>query len=46
MSSHILSDVEALYERVAIIINGKACEVGDLGKLFEDIRSMYEMLLG
>jgi ABC-2 type transport system ATP-binding protein len=45
MSSHILSDVEALCERVAIIINGKVVKTGDLGKLFEDIHSMYEMLL-
>ena len=45
MSSHILSDVEALCERVAIIINGKVVKSGDLVKLFEDIHSMYEMLL-
>jgi ABC-2 type transport system ATP-binding protein len=45
MSSHILSDVEAVCERVAIIINGKVVKSGDLGKLFEDIHAMYEMLL-
>jgi ABC-2 type transport system ATP-binding protein len=45
MSSHILSDVEALCERVAIIINGKVVKGGELGKLFEDIHSIYEMLL-
>jgi ABC-2 type transport system ATP-binding protein len=45
MSSHILSDVEALCERVAIIINGKVVKSGELGKLFEDIHSIYEMLL-
>ncbi|HEX9666737.1 MAG TPA: ABC transporter ATP-binding protein [Thermodesulfobacteriota bacterium] len=45
MSSHILSDVEALCERVAIIINGKVVKIGELGKLFEDMHSIYEMLL-
>jgi ABC-2 type transport system ATP-binding protein len=45
MSSHILSDVEALCDRVAIIINGKVVKCGDLGKLFDEIHSMYEMLL-
>jgi ABC-2 type transport system ATP-binding protein len=45
MSSHILSDVEALCERVAIIINGKVVKSGELGKLFENIHSIYEMLL-
>jgi ABC-2 type transport system ATP-binding protein len=45
MSSHILSDVEALCDRVAIIINGKVVKSGELGKLFEDIHSIYEMHL-
>jgi ABC-2 type transport system ATP-binding protein len=45
MSSHILSDVEALCERVAIIINGKVVISGELGKLFEGIHTNYEMLL-
>ncbi|MGB7291421.1 MAG: ABC transporter ATP-binding protein [Thermodesulfobacteriota bacterium] len=45
MSSHILSDVEAICERVAIIINGKVVKSGELGNLFEDIHSIYEMLL-
>jgi ABC-2 type transport system ATP-binding protein len=45
MSSHILSDVEALCEKVAIIIDGRVVKSGELGKLFEDIHSIYEMLL-
>jgi len=45
MSSHILSDVEALCDRVAIIINGKVVTSGELGRLFEGIQTHYEMLL-
>ena len=45
MSSHILSDVEALCDRLAIIINGKVVKAGELGKLFEGIHTNYEMLL-
>lgn len=45
MSSHILSDVEALCERVAIIINGKVVKSGELGKLFQDLHSIYEMIV-
>ncbi|MFQ5788507.1 MAG: ABC transporter ATP-binding protein [Thermodesulfobacteriota bacterium] len=45
LSSHILSDVEALCDRVAIIINGKVVKTGELGKLFEEIHTNYEMLL-
>lgn len=45
MSSHILSDVEALCDRVAIIINGKVVKSGELQRLFEDISSAYEMLV-
>lgn len=45
MSSHILSDVEALCDRVAIIVDGNVVISGELGKLFEGIRTDYEMLL-
>ena len=45
MSSHILSDVEALCDRVAIIIKGRVVISGELGKLFEGIHTNYEMLL-
>jgi ABC-2 type transport system ATP-binding protein len=45
LSSHILSEVEALCDRVGVIINGRVVKMGELGKLFEEIHTDYEMLL-
>jgi ABC-2 type transport system ATP-binding protein len=45
LSSHILSDVEALCDRVGVIIGGKIVKMGELRRLFEEIHTDYEMLL-
>ena len=45
LSSHMLSDVEALCDRVGVVMSGKVVKIGELGKLFEEIHTDYEMLL-
>ncbi|MGH7889887.1 MAG: ABC transporter ATP-binding protein, partial [Thermodesulfobacteriota bacterium] len=45
LSSHMLSDVEALCDRVGVIMDGRIVKTGELGKLFEEIHTDYEMLL-
>ena len=45
LSSHILSDVESLCDRVGVILNGVVVKVGALSDLYREIKSDYEMLL-
>lgn len=45
LSSHILSDVESLCDRVGVILNGVVVKVGALSELYREINSDYEMLL-
>lgn len=45
LSSHILSDVEALCDRVGIIIEGKVVKTDNIADLLKDIHTEYEMLL-
>ncbi len=45
LSSHILSDVESLCDRVGVIINGLVVKIGVLADLYKEISSDYEMLI-
>jgi len=45
LSSHILSDIESLCDRVGVIINGVVVKTGILADLFREIKTDYEMLL-
>lgn len=45
LSSHILSDVESLCDRVGVILNGVVVKIGVLAELFEEIETDYEMFL-
>jgi len=45
LSSHILSDVETLCDRVGVILNGKVVNTGILAELYNRIKSDYEMQL-
>ena len=45
LSSHILSDVESLCDRVGVILNGIVVRIGVLADLFNEIETDYEMLL-
>ena len=45
LSSHILSDVESLCDRVGVILNGVVVQIGILADLYNEIKSDYELLL-
>ena len=45
LSSHILSDVESLCDRVGVILNGVVVKIGILADLFKEIDTDYEMFL-
>lgn len=45
LSSHILSDVESLCDRVGVILKGVVVKIGVLSDLYNEIKSDYEMLL-
>lgn len=45
LSSHILSDVESLCDRVGVILNGIVVRVGILAELLDGIKTDYEMFL-
>ncbi|MGI9534812.1 MAG: ABC transporter ATP-binding protein [Thermodesulfobacteriota bacterium] len=45
LSSHILSDVESLCDRVGVILNGNVVKIGVLAELFDEIETDYEIFL-
>ena len=45
LSSHILYNVEALCDRVGVIIKGRVVKEGELGELLKEIQTDYELLL-
>jgi ABC-2 type transport system ATP-binding protein len=45
LSSHMLVDVEALCDRVGIIMEGRVIKIGSIGELLKEIHTDYEMLL-
>ncbi len=45
LSSHMLADVEALCDRVALIMNGRVVRIGTIGELLNEIHTDYELFL-
>ena len=45
LSSHILSDVESLCDRVGVILKGTVVKIGVLADLFKEINTDYEMFI-
>lgn len=45
LSSHILSDVEALCDRVGVIVRGRVVKEGELSHLLREVGTSYEMVV-